>query len=289
MLETYVIHTTKECNMNCTYCYEKDKTSKYTWEEVKEYINKLIDNRTSDVFNIEFLGGEPLMAFDIIKNTVEYIKDTFSCIKIHYTITTNGTILTEDILQFLKQHSDIITFGASMDGNISANQLRLMKSGINSHDLVINNMKTLISNDISNYIHIVAHPYNVAYIKDSINHLYSLGIRNIAVGIVETTIDIDEHFINRYIHELNKVSDDIRNGKYPGLYISELEQLNFTSDIRTYIYDDSGKIVGETYGRSGADITSTDEYKVTRPDYNHNSKFIIIARKAVFDYHKSNQ
>ena len=34
-METYVIHVTKECNMNCLYCYEKDKTSTYTWEEVK--------------------------------------------------------------------------------------------------------------------------------------------------------------------------------------------------------------------------------------------------------------
>lgn len=44
MLERYVIHTTKICNMNCTYCYEQDKTSTYTWDEIKGVLDGIVAN-----------------------------------------------------------------------------------------------------------------------------------------------------------------------------------------------------------------------------------------------------
>ena len=160
-----------------------------------------------------------------------------------------------------------------------------MKNGINSHDIVIKNMKTLIKNNINCYIHMVTHPFNVGYIYDSVIHLYNLGIKNIAVGIVETTIDIDNNFVKSYVNQMKKVSDYILDNNINDIYISELMQIKPLTDIRTYIYDDDGKLVGETYGRSGEDITKTKDYKVVQPYKSNNAKYIEEARLLSYNYH----
>jgi len=95
-METYVVHVTKQCNCRCVYCYEKDKYSTYTWEEVKELIDNIVKyNRR---FNIEFLGGEPLLAFDLIKKSVDYLESMNDIEVEQYVITTNGTILTDEMI-----------------------------------------------------------------------------------------------------------------------------------------------------------------------------------------------
>lgn len=52
---------------------------------------------------ITFYGGEPLLTFDTIRRTVDYIKNhkTLNAKKLRYSISTNGTLLTEEILHFL--------------------------------------------------------------------------------------------------------------------------------------------------------------------------------------------
>ena len=77
MQERYVIHVTKKCNMSCIYCYEKDKTSKYTKDEVVNTAITIASKCKSDKFSIEFLGGEPMLAFDIVKAVYEALEKEY--------------------------------------------------------------------------------------------------------------------------------------------------------------------------------------------------------------------
>lgn len=251
-------------NGKCVHnCYEQDKTSTYRWEEIKEYIDNL--TKYNKFFKLEFLGGEPLLAFDHIQNTVEYLEDN-SNIQVHeYTITTNGTILNDEIVKFLKNNPKV-RFAASMDGTKFANQLRVFKNGHNTHDTVVKNLKTLLEeigpNRVS--VHMVTHPYNIALLSKGIDHLYNIGIRSIGVGTIESTITIGKEYVDRFIREMDIVSERICNGEYPGLHVGELESLKPKTDRRHYIYDETGKTVGESYGRADNDITKQEtKYKPT--------------------------
>ena len=68
----------RKCNLRCNYCYITEKNDEeMSWETAKnsvEYaINKIKDmNHTKRVIRIDFLGGEPLLSFDLIRRVVEY-------------------------------------------------------------------------------------------------------------------------------------------------------------------------------------------------------------------------
>lgn len=286
-MERYVIHVTKECNCDCVYCYEQDKTSTYTWNEVKKLIDNIVSNRTSNEFGIEFLGGEPMLAWDLVKQAYEYLESLEEVNITDYGITTNGTVLTEEIVDYLSKNKKL-TFAASMDGHVYSNQLRVFKdSRKNTHDKVIENLNVLREHGVDSSIHITAHLYNVAFLADSIDHLYKEGVRSIAVGTVETTMQIDDEYCDRFISELDTVSKKIINGDYPDLHIAQFEYVKPYEDVRSYIRDESGKVIAESYGRSGNDITHKDIYEVQRcTDMTDVSEMIYNIRKTVYDNHQ---
>lgn len=287
-MERYVIHVTKACNLECLYCYEDDKTSTYTWDEVREFINMLIRYRTSDEFGIEFLGGEPMLAWDLIKKSYEYLEANTNVSVTDYAITTNGTILNEEINDYLVKNRKL-RWAASLDGHRHANQLRLIKgTHKNSYSLVVENLRKLQENGIDPSVHMVTHPYNVAFISDSIDHLYKLGFRHIDLGTVEKTIPIDDEYCDRFIKELDLVSQKIIDGTYSGLSIGQFNWLKPYNDVRSYIKDPvTGKTIAESYGRSGNDITHKQDYTVVRCETKDDvGEMIYHIRKAVYDNHQ---
>lgn len=286
-METYVVHVTKACNCDCVYCYEKDKTSPYTWSEVQAFIDRLVEHRTSDEFIIEFLGGEPMLAFDLIQKSYEYLKEKKEVHVPSYVITTNGTIMNKEIADYLSKNPKL-RFAASLDGHIYANQLRVFKdSRKNTYDKVMENIRMLRTYGVEASIHMVTHPYNVAMISDSIDILYEEGIRSIGLGTVESTMQIDEDYCTRFVSECDLVSKKICDGTYPDLHISEFEWVKPISDVRSYIRDESGKVVGESYGRSGKDITYSEDYAVTRcVEQDQVSAMIHRIRRTVYENHQ---
>ncbi|MDD3263542.1 MAG: radical SAM protein [Candidatus Nanoarchaeia archaeon] len=286
-METYVVHVTKECNCNCLYCYEDDKTSKYTWKEIKEFLDNLIKYATSKEFHIEFLGGEPMLKWDYIKKVYNYIEKERKDVRVSsYTITTNGTIMDEEIAKYLKENPKL-HFAISMDGHAYANQFRIFKDGVNTYNKVMENIKILQKNDIDFGIHIVSHLYNIAFLSESIFHLYSKGVKSIDVGTIEKTMKIDEEYCNRFIKELDIVSQKIVDGTYPDLHIGLFGWVKPKEDIRSYIRDSTGKVVGESYGRSGEDITHKDVYNTLRcTQQTPISEMIYYIRKTVYDNHQ---
>lgn len=258
MLETYVVHVTKECNCDCKYCYETDKTSKYSWEEIKELLDNIV--KYNKEFSIEFLGGEPLLAFNYIKQTYEYLEN-MDDVNVHsYCITTNGTILNDEIINFLKENKKV-AWAASMDGTLFMNCLRITKDGYNTYHKVIENYKKLKKEIDENQItfHMVTHPYNIGYLSQGIDHFYNLGIRHIGVGTIESTIIIGKEYCERFISELDIVSQKIINNEYKDLSIDLFNNYKPRTDKRHYIYGKDGKVIGESYGRKENDIVSSND------------------------------
>jgi len=287
MLETYVLHTTKECNCNCAYCYEKDKSSIYEWSDIKQLLDDII--KYNKHFSLEFLGGEPCLRIDLIENTVKYLKSK----PIHvekFFITTNGTVINDELVTILKENSNV-HWAMSIDGHKFMNCLRVFKDGTNTYDKAIENFKTLhkeLNNDQNKQlsVHMVTHPFNIAYFNEGVNDLYAHGLRGFGIGTVESTLVIDEIYCNEYVKQLCHLSDRIKKGELPGINVGVLEYLKPKSDERHYIKDATGKTILETYGRVKDDIKDTKKYK-TKPSSSSLGYMIYNIREKVYNYHNS--
>lgn len=289
MLERYVIHVTKQCNCRCIYCYEQDKTSTYTWKEIKNLIDEIV--KYNKIFGIEFLGGEPTLAFDLIKQSVEYLQSISDVRVSDYVITTNGTILTDEIVEFLINHPNV-KWAVSLDGTKYMNQLRIFNTPDekgafqNTHDVAMDNIYRLLNNIGSNQIsvHMVTHDYNINLLSKGIDYLYNAGITTIGVGTVESVMTIGREYCERYITELDIISNAIIHGKYPNLVVDVLDSLKPRTDVRHYMYDENHKLIGESYGRAGFDITKSDNV-TAKAVYSNLGHLIDDLRETVFSRH----
>jgi hypothetical protein len=160
---------------------------------------------------------------------------------------------------------------------------------MNTYDDVIQNYTLLLNaigiNRIG--IHMVTHPYNIAYLSKGIDHLYNLGVRSIGVGTVESTMTIDEGYCKRFIKELDIVSKKICNDNYSGLNVDLLNYIKPRSDTRYYIKDKTGKVIAESYGRTENDITKQSIYNSVATSSNMESTIQNI-RETVYYNHQEN-
>lgn len=107
---------TDDCNLDCSYCYQKKGETYLDIITAKNAVDFFYPFFSLDCF-INFYGGEPLLAFEKIKEIIDYIKAKNSGSKktLQYSITTNGSLLNNDILQFLSKYkfSILLSFNDS--------------------------------------------------------------------------------------------------------------------------------------------------------------------------------
>jgi uncharacterized protein len=98
---------------------------------------------------ITFFGGEPFLQKNTIYKTIEIIEKKYPSKKFHYSVTTNGTIITEDIIRIAKKYN--MSLLISIDGiEEITNQNRPFLIGKrNTFKIVIDNSARLKTNNIS--------------------------------------------------------------------------------------------------------------------------------------------
>lgn len=150
-MEQLVLQVTQECNLRCGYCvysglYGDNRTHKekhMSFENAKKAIDFYLQRVTeSDCIRVAFYGGEPLLKFDLIKQCVSYIEENVSGHKIQFNMTTNGTLLTEQVGDFLVEHKFYIA--VSLDGPRNEHNInRRFRSGKGSFDVIMKNIAAL--------------------------------------------------------------------------------------------------------------------------------------------------
>lgn len=102
-LSAFTIVVTEACNFNCTYCYQEKGGKSGAFPVVKRALDFFSPFFTDDCA-INFYGGEPLLAFDLIRDTVNYLEETGRPRQTRYSLTTNGSLLTDEIIGFFHGH-----------------------------------------------------------------------------------------------------------------------------------------------------------------------------------------
>jgi len=156
-LATLVLNVTNKCNLSCTYCYEygEDKigdgqgsngTARMDDKTARDSIDFLMrSSGDRPQVSITFFGGETLLNFDAIRAATEYAEQEAAkrAKRVHYSLTTNATLLTEEIVDFLTTHRFGIT--VSIDGDQGEqDRHRTFKSGKGSFDVIEPRIRHLI-------------------------------------------------------------------------------------------------------------------------------------------------
>ena len=116
-----MLMVTHACNLNCSYCYESHKGNNYmSFELAKDIILNEADlvkkSSKFDEIQVDFMGGEPLMNFPLIKQIVEWLKNGGIDVPWICFASTNATLLSPDIKEWLRLNNRYIVLGASYDG-----------------------------------------------------------------------------------------------------------------------------------------------------------------------------
>ena len=145
-IEKITLQVTQACNLRCSYCVygengnsgqrrHSSKTMSFNVakQALEFYRQHSIDAKTA---NIGFYGGEPLLAFPLIKQIVSYAEQIFCGKKIYFSLTTNATVLTDEVIEYILRKKIHLMF--SIDGTEEVhNQNRKYADGRGSyHDAV---------------------------------------------------------------------------------------------------------------------------------------------------------
>jgi len=167
-----LINLTHHCNMACRYClmglqplkegYLKapDGMTETTAIKVLDLLHKM---GVPSPVSLTFFGGEPLLEFPLMKQMVTYAEARYPG-RFLFSMITNGTLLTDETIDFIKEHRVGIVF--SIDGNRESNdRLRVFRNGSESvFDKAFGNLKRLLKQ-----VPEVSYKVNVTYFKQTLN------------------------------------------------------------------------------------------------------------------------
>ncbi|MFR4164063.1 MAG: radical SAM protein [Paraclostridium sordellii] len=270
----YTILVTSDCNLRCSYCYEGEKKNKQnmtieTADKVIDFIKKTFPKSESKKPHVVFHGGEPFLNFKIIKYIKTKLDNEMSNNDIIYEITTNGTIINDEIIKFLKENN--IQLSISIDGSRDAhNKYRIFSNGKGSYDIVIKNTKYLLANNLDLRCRMT---YNSDNFRDLFTGICEL--KNIGLDLFATSANFyDKSWTKNSIAELREE-------------IGKLMKLHKENDIHISIVDKSQicKKQGDCFGG----ITSfaiTPEGTIYPCIFNINSKKFAIGTVYNFNYNE---
>jgi uncharacterized protein len=190
-IKALCLNIAHDCNLSCYYCFASDghykgKRELMPFSVAKEAVRFLVLN-SGGIKNLEidFFGGEPLLNFDTVKETVSYARSLEREYnkKFHFTITTNCTLLDDDMINYLHKNMDNIVL--SIDGRKEINDaIRVRRDGSGTYDSIIDNIKKVVElreRDNKDYfVRGTFTKYNLDFCQDVL-HLADLGFKEISV------------------------------------------------------------------------------------------------------------
>lgn len=139
---------TEDCNLACTYCFEKHNKKKMSNEVAEKAIDWLSDNALKDgidYFSVLLFGGEPLLNIDTIERTLEYGVAVSKEKGLRFTasMVTNATVMNDRIYSVLERYRDEVNLNIqlSVDGIPEVqDRYRITKAGKGSFEMVKKNI-----------------------------------------------------------------------------------------------------------------------------------------------------
>jgi uncharacterized protein len=195
---TFIV--TKDCQLACKYCYlvGKNTKEKMSWDIAKKTIDYILDNEFDENFNKksvvwDFIGGEPFLEIDLIDKITDYIKIELFRRNHHwfnsyrFSFATNGiNYHTAKVQNYIKKNHKHLSIGITIDGTELLHDLNRVykETGKGSYKDVAKNIPLWLNQFPDGATKVTICSENIPYIKESVLHLFNLGIHDVNINCV---------------------------------------------------------------------------------------------------------
>ena len=195
-------HITNKCNLRCKHCYQEDYTTdnELSYEEFKVVSDKVFAtlHKWNKLGDFSITGGEPFLhpqIFEIL-NIVNSSGDVS-----RLDILTNGTLITQDIIDRLKQFDKLRYIQISIDGSCS--QIHDNIRGKGSFDKAMDGIRLLIRNGVEVRVMFTLQRINMLDVPNIIDLCINEYISGITIERIIPTGNKDR-FTSKEIHAIFK-------------------------------------------------------------------------------------
>lgn len=199
VVKAICLHVAHDCNLKCKYCFAEEgeyggKRELMSLDVAKKSLEFLAKSSgTRHNLEIDFFGGEPLMNFDVVKETVEYGKELGKKYNkdFRFTFTTNGVLLNDEIIKYSTDNMETLVL--SIDGRKEVNdKIRPTPNGKGSYDIIMPKFKEVaeIRNQEGYNVRGTFTRHNLDFSKDVL-HLADEGFKQISLEPVVSSEDND--------------------------------------------------------------------------------------------------
>lgn len=190
IVKALCLNVAHDCNLRCDYCFASTGDFKGARELMpldvaKSAVDFLLQNsKHRRQLEIDFFGGEPLMNWDVVRQTVEYAKAEAAKLGkvFRFTITTNGLGLTPAIEESINEHMYNVVL--SIDGRKEVNDRirRTVSNNGSVYEIIIPRFQRLVQNrgDKSYFVRGTFTAHNLDFSQD-VEHLHDLGFDQISM------------------------------------------------------------------------------------------------------------
>ena len=195
---TFIV--TKDCQLACKYCYlvKKNEKERMSWVVAKAAIDYILDNeqdfREASVI-WDFIGGEPFLEIDLIDKICDYLKLEMYRRNHHwfnsyrFSFSTNGiNYHTDKVQNFIKKNREHLSIGITIDGTKKKHDLNRIWKGDGpeqgSYKDVVKNIPLWLEQFPDGGTKVTISSADIPYIKESVLHLFDLGIHEVNINCV---------------------------------------------------------------------------------------------------------
>lgn len=224
---TFIV--TKDCQLACKYCYlvGKNSNERMGWDVAKKAVDYILSSRdecfNSDCVQFDFIGGEPFLEIDLIDKICDYIKMEMYRLGHRwfddyiFMVTTNGLNYdSPKVQEFIAKNQSHLQICITIDGTERKHDLnRIYKnSGRGSYRDVARNIPLWLSQFEGIHTKVTISSEDIPYIKESVLHLYEMGIHGVLINCVFENVwkDGDDLLLEQQLTEL--ADEIIERGYY---------------------------------------------------------------------------
>lgn len=237
---TFIV--TKDCQLACKYCYLVGKNSKeqMSFEVAKQAIDYIVDHEgyfREESVVWDFIGGEPFLEIDLIDQICDYIKTELFRRNHHwfnsyrFSFSTNGiNYHTDKVQKYIKKNISHLSIGITIDGTRQKHDLnRIYKyregeKERGSYTDVVRNIPLWQEQFPGEGTKVTISSADIPYIKESVLHLYSLGIHEVNINCVFEDVwkdGDDKHFEAQLMKLADAIIDEGYFQNYSCSFYSE--------------------------------------------------------------------
>jgi len=150
-IRNLVLHVAHNCNLACTYCYAdhglyKGRATLMEPGQARNYVDWLFEQSGEhNNLGITFFGGEPLLNMPVVRDAADYARKVAAehGKTIRFSMTTNGTLITPEAVDFLEEIDCQVTVSLDAIGKKN-DRLRPFHSGKGSYDMIMERIVPLL-------------------------------------------------------------------------------------------------------------------------------------------------